>query len=207
MLSVDQGTTSKHPSQQQAPTPVHSPPQSGQPPALLVPRLPHEIHSLDDLSASDLVVSGNFGRHVAGAVSTTRRPSIFRRCYSSESNVPTWYLPGGSTDSAALADCLPPYYWQAKHIQKLIKVSDDEFYIFLRSVSKADPVSSRKHLAAGAQLTTKTIVVTLYLLLLFLCLSALFMCRLMARRDTNTVKTNTKVDTPDPFCVRIFALI
>lgn len=101
-------------------TPVHD--QLG-PPSFL----PHEVYSLDDLSVSDLVTGGRFGRHVAGALSTARRPSIFRRCYSSETRVPTWYSPAAPSNTAALADCLPPYYWQAKHMQKLIRVCKSFF--------------------------------------------------------------------------------
>jgi hypothetical protein len=157
------------------------------------------IRSCDDLlfhSASDLASRGRFGGGVTATTATAlavptryslsqqqqqqpnRRPSIFRRCYSSESNaivVPSWFsssfgTPSGSTSGAAaavqqqqqqsagstellaasssyslaavsqqqqpadvcagnavladaLVDCLPPYYWEAKHMPRLVKVS------------------------------------------------------------------------------------
>lgn len=132
--------------------------------------------SCDDLlSASQLVTGGRFGgRQSVPAVEaavpfavqrTARRPSIFRRCYSSESNaiVPSWFSgtqqasagqsevassavvlinPSQPADPDALVDCLPPYYWEAKHMPRLVKVSivrlflswtlkDDVYFLFL----------------------------------------------------------------------------
>jgi hypothetical protein len=168
------------------------------------------VRSCDDLlfhSASDLASRGRFGGGVTATTATAlavptryslsqqqqqqpnRRPSIFRRCYSSESNaivVPSWFsssfgTPSGSTSGAAaavqqqqqqsagstellaasssyslaavsqqqqqqpadvcagnavladaLVDCLPPYYWEAKHMPRLVKVSLFLFVFFSR---------------------------------------------------------------------------
>jgi len=115
------------------------------------------IRSYDDLSTQDLVACGHFGGSSVPATAPIlllrRRPSIFRRCYSSESNVLIPVHPSSSlssnqqqqqwnwsaaaaasiasvassshpqqADSDALVNCLPPYYWQAKHMPKLVKV-------------------------------------------------------------------------------------
>ena len=115
------------------------------------------IRSYDDLSTQDLVACGHFGGSSVPATAPIlllrRRPSIFRRCYSSESNVLIPVHPSSSSsnqqqqqqwnwsaaaaasiagvassshpqqaDSDALVNCLPPYYWQAKHMPKLVKV-------------------------------------------------------------------------------------
>lgn len=120
-------------------------------------------------SASDLANRGRFGTALLGVPvqqkvqEQRRRPSLFRRCYSSESNaivVPSWFSSSFVTSSRqqqsagsiellashnssyslanpignqtadvcnavadALVDCLPPYYWEAKHMPRLVKVS------------------------------------------------------------------------------------
>lgn len=129
-------------------------------------------HSCDDLSAVDLVAGGHFGRPSEASVSSvSRRPSIFRRCYSSESNVliPNWFASSPASQTApsctsanlypapasttatvvasssnppiqqvdaveTLVDCLPPYYWEAKHMPRLVKVS---LLFSLKSLLKA----------------------------------------------------------------------
>lgn len=125
------------------------------------------IRSYDDLSVQDLVAAGHFGGSRSPGQPATapirllrRRPSIFRRCYSSESNVLipvhpssnqqqqhwSWSAAAAAAtttstsasvansshpqhqlllqlgDSDVLVDCLPPYYWEAKHMPKLVKV-------------------------------------------------------------------------------------
>ena len=103
---------------------------------LLDLRLPNvTVHSYDDLSSSELVASGHFGNRSTFTTATTavtaRRPSIFRKCYSSENSVlvSNWNAASvsvqcNSMDVAdSLVDCLPPHYWHAKHMPRLIKVS------------------------------------------------------------------------------------
>lgn len=157
-------------------------------------------HSCDDLSASDIVASGTFGRPAETSCPSSssssavppllrRQPSIFRRCYSSESNALISLLfsssstaqssgaGASSTPSAggalvpasaaasssaaltsssqpslpvdaadALVDCLPPYYWEAKHMPRLVKVSPNfllsKLYTSLR-VDQVNPLSAR----------------------------------------------------------------
>ena len=139
----------KQQQQQQQKTVTSSVTSSGpQPRDQLHLRLPNvTVHSYDDLSSSELVAGGHFGRATTSTTTSTtttvslRRPSIFRRCYSSESSVLVSNLhttssvvactSSSSTDAAdALVDCLPPHYWQAKHMPRLIKVSGFSFFLF-----------------------------------------------------------------------------